>query len=641
MRQIFEKLKLKHEPQSKNFKAICNESRNVFDSMRSSNEMKMWGDLSYDCLTKRWRVLRIEPLYQCVNSSLPPLSGMIKFDIHLDELALDPCSVSKPNSIFQHKCPAHSQCISSQLKTKWKRTSSYACKCLKGYYNKYFMQINLSKESTELNSSNCISGHLMDQTYVDKLLNRSIRWDFECVPCAAGCEECVNDRACNLSFDVLNRGVPLAVESISLTICTALFCSIFKLRKTKVMKGSIWFLLETVVFGAFLLYTTVIIRYFEPNNCLCIVVQWFREVGFACVYGSLILKVYRVLTEFQSRKAHRVQMRNKDLIKCLICIVVVVVGYMAAWTAVNIDSMDGHDWSMLWTVYKDGLKFELCRTVSWDFVIILAEILFLSFGIRLCYRARSAPSSHKEIFCITFALCNEIVISGLFYTLRHFLVKQLHPDHLFLMYFLRCQLTVSTLLAAVVGPKLWFAHQPLDDMTLRNRAYSSSEHEHSSPEVVKLNIKPNGDLDNGEFLLTEFNPEDIRYELKRLYTQLQIYKTKTMRQDNPHIPKRRGGRKQTHRRFSLQAFHNKHKRPHSDHGNVSSSGGGGETEVSRTPEESTNSAEGVSVYMDECSALESNNNNNFNNNVNIATNSASRIFTGIVKSKRKNSELNK
>ena len=44
----------------------------------------------------------------------------------------------------------------------------------------------------------------------------------------------------------------------------------------------------------------------------------------------------------------------------------------------------------------------------------------------------------------------------------------------------------------------------------------------------------------------------LQAELKRLYTQLQIYKTKTMRKDNPHISKRRGGRKQTHRRFSLQ-----------------------------------------------------------------------------------------
>jgi len=107
-------------------------------------------------------------------------------------------------------------------------------------------------------------------------------------------------------------------------------------------------------------------------------------------------------------------------------------------------------------------------------------------------------------------------------------------------------------------------------------------------------------------------------ELKRLYTQLQIYKTKTMRQDNPHISKRRGGRKQTHRRFSLQAFHNKHKLHHASvsMGGAGGSGGGGgggggsgrgehcsiiggETELSRSPEESVNSAEGVSVYVEE------------------------------------------
>lgn len=38
----------------------------------------------------------------------------------------------------------------------------------------------------------------------------------------------------------------------------------------------------------------------------------------------------------------------------------------------------------------------------------------------------------------------------------------------------------------------------------------------------------------------------------RLYTQLEILKNKTLRQDNPHISKRRGGRKAGHRRFSLQ-----------------------------------------------------------------------------------------
>uniref|UniRef100_A0A182W8Y1 Uncharacterized protein n=1 Tax=Anopheles minimus TaxID=112268 RepID=A0A182W8Y1_9DIPT len=61
-----------------------------------------------------------------------------------------------------------------------------------------------------------------------------------------------------------------------------------------------------------------------------------------------------------------------------------------------------------------------------------------------------------------------------------------------------------------------------------------------------------GDPEVGDVTISEMSPEDIRAELKRLYTQLEYLKNKTLRQDNPHISKRRGGRKVAHRRFSLQ-----------------------------------------------------------------------------------------
>lgn len=52
----------------------------------------------------------------------------------------------------------------------------------------------------------------------------------------------------------------------------------------------------------------------------------------------------------------------------------------------------------------------------------------------------------------------------------------------------------------------------------------------------------------------EATSEEVRAELKRLYVQLEIMRNKTIRQDNPHISKRRGGRKPPHRRFSLQVL---------------------------------------------------------------------------------------
>ncbi|CAG0908059.1 unnamed protein product, partial [Darwinula stevensoni] len=89
-------------------------------------------------------------------------------------------------------------------------------------------------------------------------------------------------------------------------------------------------------------------------------------------------------------------------------------------------------------------------------------------------------------------------------------------------------------------------------------------------------------------------------ELKRLYTQLQIMHNKTLRQDNPHISKRRGGRKPTHRRFSLQV---KHRRSRGGNGSRAGGHGHGAEDPadggSRTPENSVCSNDGdTAVYPD-------------------------------------------
>lgn len=54
-------------------------------------------------------------------------------------------------------------------------------------------------------------------------------------------------------------------------------------------------------------------------------------------YGSILIKLYRILTEFQTRKAHRVCLRDKDQIVYLLAIVFIVIGYMSAWTALMVD----------------------------------------------------------------------------------------------------------------------------------------------------------------------------------------------------------------------------------------------------------------------------------------------------------------
>lgn len=76
----------------------------------------------------------------------------------------------------------------------------------------------------------------------------------------------------------------------------------------------------------------------EASSLTCLLGPWFRELGFAIFYGSILIKLYRVLTEFQTRKAHRVCLRDKDQALYLSAIVLIVVGYMSGWTALMVDA---------------------------------------------------------------------------------------------------------------------------------------------------------------------------------------------------------------------------------------------------------------------------------------------------------------
>lgn len=67
----------------------------------------------------------------------------------------------------------------------------------------------------------------------------------------------------------------------------------------------------------------IVIRYFEPSALSCILEPWFRELGFATLYGAITLKIYRIVAEFQTRKAHRVCVRSKDLLRFVSALILI------------------------------------------------------------------------------------------------------------------------------------------------------------------------------------------------------------------------------------------------------------------------------------------------------------------------------
>ncbi|XP_009320644.1 PREDICTED: probable G-protein coupled receptor 179 [Pygoscelis adeliae] len=167
--------------------------------------------------------------------------------------------------------------------------------------------------------------------------------------------------------------------------------------KTWRIQASGVILLETILFGSLLLYFPVFILYFKPSIFRCIVLRWVRMLGFAIVYGTITLKPHF--------------------------------------------DIGGHD--------------------RWDYMMVIAEMLFLLWGSFLCYATRAVPSAFHEPRYMGIALHNELTISAAFHVVRFIMVPSLHPDWTLLLFFAHTHGTITMTLALLFIPKFLHAGSPL------------------------------------------------------------------------------------------------------------------------------------------------------------------------------------
>ena len=80
----------------------------------------------------------------------------------------------------------------------------------------------------------------------------------------------------------------------------------------------------------------------------------------------------RVLAEFQSRKAQRVLLRDKDLLKYLLLLIIIVIGFLVTWTVVTLDyTTSGDDELIVETRHVTGRNVlrSYCKQGWWHYVI--------------------------------------------------------------------------------------------------------------------------------------------------------------------------------------------------------------------------------------------------------------------------------
>ncbi|KAF7239746.1 hypothetical protein EYD10_13611 [Varanus komodoensis] len=447
-------------------------------------------------------------------------------DVKIQNVDINQCANGQGWFANTHQCDLNStQCVPQD--SQGFILGRYLCLCKPGFYRTG----RASSSSSPSSASNGQSGESSSQYGAVDSGNL-----LECRPCHEGCTTCTDDTPCLIQEDWSLRAAVLVFQAFCMMAVFFSMLVSYHFRKSKRIRASGVVLLETILFGSLLLYFPVFILYFKPSIFRCIVLRWVRMLGFAIVYGTITLKLYRVLKVFLSRTAQRVPyMTSGRILKMLALILLLVLWFLAAWTVGMLENIEKNIPVVVLSQTTRGLQFYICDHDRWDYMMVVGEMLFLFWGSFLCYATRTVPSAFHEPRYMGIALHNELITSTAFHIVRFLMVPSLHPDWTLLLFFIHTHVTTTMTLALLFIPKFLHAGTPLRE-EIATEVYED-----------ELDMRRSGSYLNSSITSAwsehSLDPDDIRDELKKLYMQLEVHKTKKMTANNPHLQKKRSSKR--------------------------------------------------------------------------------------------------
>ncbi|XP_062282341.1 metabotropic glycine receptor [Scomber scombrus] len=464
-----------------------------------------------------WMLTLSTSFYGLKPDLTPEFRGVVRVDVNIQGIDLDQCTTD--NSWFgdTHQCNRTTmECV--PIPGQGFRLGQYCCRCKEGYYN----------PDTVIQDSD---GGPVNESESSTLCFPAMPI---CLPCWPGCKSCQDGTPCWVQEDWFLRAGVLAVQGIFMFLIFVSMLVAYQHRRNRRIRASGLLLLETILFGSLLLYFPVFILYFRPSTFRCILLRWVRMLGFSIVYGTVTLKMYRVLKVFLSRTAQRMPyMSSLHLLRILGVMLMTVSWFLCAWTVGVLQNRDRNIPVFIRTNTTDGQGFNLCYLDRWDYMMAVAELLFLCWGSSLWTAVRPVPSAFHEPRYMGIAIHNELLLSSMFHLLR-FTFPSLHPDWMLLLSFTHTHATITVTLALLFIPKFLYVSKPVKE-EIAAEVYED-----------EVDMRRSGSYLNSSFHSVwnepSVDPEDFRDELKKLYAQLEVHKTKKMTANNPHLSKKRSSR---------------------------------------------------------------------------------------------------
>nr|XP_014098514.2 uncharacterized protein LOC106623219 [Bactrocera oleae] len=522
-RKNAEKVIIRNEQYLKSFHLYSNktEERVEDDTLAVKYEDGRWSKPYYDCGGGNiWMLTYTVPFFGYENGTYH-FKGTSGIDIDLRRVDIDQCpqrnspGSTQPLNIFAgtDKCKQRTT-MCEALKGLGFRRGSYKCVCRKGYYF-----------PDTMSSQKFFNGSLLEEEYEKLMLGRNSTYniinEYECLPCAEGCDYCEDGSPCiaALNWPMRTSILVLACTVIGLLPPAAWFT--FRYQQVKVVRAASPALLRVIALGAFFIYCTNIVMYPNPNLYTCTARIWLREIGFSLTYGALMLKTWRISVIFRVRSAKAVKITDAALLKRLGIICGVIGTCLLVRTLVAPpDVVVGRT--------ADDLKAFLCKTDYWDYTFTSMEVLFLAWGVRLCIMVRKAPSEFNESRFISMAIYNEFLLTCFLNVSMLFLQSPANPDLLYIIFFCHTQLTVTLLLCLIFGSKVYIvlrsgkSHQETIGMGAKSSGakfnFRPQVRTFANPSSVTTSTVPVAGTTSGD---TKLSDQEALEEIRQLSVQLQ------------------------------------------------------------------------------------------------------------------------
>ncbi|KAJ3213191.1 hypothetical protein HK099_007525 [Clydaea vesicula] len=180
-------------------------------------------------------------------------------------------------------------------------------------------------------------------------------------------------------------------------------CSIFTVflgvymlmkREVKVFQAASPVFLFLIVVGANISYIGAYVQINELSAFTCVAAQWFKYLGFAMVFGSLLIKTYRIEIIFNS-KSKKISIRDALLT------IYTIITSIRPYVSHNLKPGNVIDNEIVSVFQTD-----LCEYQWFNYVLLGIVLLTLLYGCFLIFSVRNTPSAFNESKWIAFSIYN-------------------------------------------------------------------------------------------------------------------------------------------------------------------------------------------------------------------------------------------